>query len=456
MTKDLTKGHPTKVLLAFTIPLLLGNLFQQFYNIADSVVVGQFVGENALGAVGSSFPIMYLSIALAAGMGTGCGVVISQYYGAGRNTDVKSAVNTSITTFLVLGVIMAVLGQLIINPMLTLLNAPPEIIQYSRDYLTWIFLGSIFTFLYNVCNAIFTALGDSRTPMFMLIIAASINVVLDLVFVIYFHMEVVGVAVATVIAQALAASVSYYLLRKRMATIPSEEMPKKFDKNLLKKIIKIALPSTLQQSMISIGMMAVQGLINSFGNIVVAGFTAAQKIDSIAMMPMLNISNAVSTYTAQNIGANEMKRIKDGYWGAVRAAIVACIVISIVIFLNGNILIGLFVDSQASTGVFDVGTTYLRIVSIFYFLMSMMFVTNGVLRGSGDMKAFLISSMCNLISRVTFAYLLAPRLGYHAIYWAIPIGWGVGSLISILRYRTGKWQYKSVVSKMPAVEESFT
>lgn len=456
MSKDLTKGHPTKVLLMFTLPLLLGNIFQQFYNIADSVVVGKFVNENALGAVGSSFPILFLSIAVAAGVGTGCGVVISQFYGAQKMTEVKSTVNTSIITFLVLGVVFAVIGQFIIDPMLALLKSPAEIIQYSKDYLSWIFLGSIFTFLYNVCNSIFTALGDSKTPMYMLMIAASINVVLDLIFVIYFHMEVVGVAVATVIAQALAAIVSYYLLRKRLNTIYCEEQPKKFDVQLLKKIIHIAIPSTLQQSMISIGMLAVQGLINSFGNVVVAGFTAAQKIDSIAMMPMMNVSNAMSTFTAQNIGADEIKRIKQGYWGALRAAFVTCIIISIVVFLFGDVLISLFVDQSANAGVYKVGTEYLKVVSIFYFLMSLMFVTNGVLRGSGDMRAFLVSSMVNLFSRVTFAYMLSSLLGYTSIFWAIPIGWSIGTVISIIRYRTGKWQTKAIVrkEKMPDLELS--
>ena len=451
MSKDLTKGSPTKVLLAFTIPLLLGNLFQQFYNIADSVVVGQFVNENALGAVGSSFPILFLSIAISVGMGTGCSVVISQYFGAQRIKDVKSAVNTSIIAFLILGAVVAILGQFIIDPLLALLKSPPEIIQYSKDYLSWIFLGSIFTFLYNVCNSIFTALGDSKTPMFMLIIAAIINVVLDLVFVINFNMEVVGVAVATVIAQAVAALVSYYLLRKRLSTMYTDEEPKKFDFQLLKKMIHIAIPSTIQQSMISVGMLAVQGLINSYGNVVVAGFTAAQKIDSIAMMPMMNVSNAVSTFTAQNIGANETKRIKEGYWGALRLSFITCVVISIVIFLSGDFLIGLFVDSTANSGVCAVCTEYLKTVSIFYFLMSLMFVTNGVLRGSGDMNAFLISSMLNLASRIAFAYMLNPVLQYSAIYWAIPIGWTIGTIVSIIRYRTGKWQTKAVVKKQQDV-----
>jgi len=450
MQKDLTQGKPIKVLLAFTMPMLFGNLFQQLYNVVDTVVVGKFVGEEALAGVGSSFPIFYLMVALSTGMSMGCSVVISQYLGAERHKEVKLSIYTALITFLVAGCVMSVFGQFLVNPLLEILGSPPEIIQYSRDYLMIIIAGIVFAFLYNVLNAIFTALGDSKTPMVLLIIAALINVVLDLYFVIGLGMSVKGVAYATVIAQAVAALVALYLLWLRLQKLPGKT-DKYFNFAMLKKMVRMGIPSTVQQTSLSIGMLAIQSLVNSFGSIVVAGFTAAQKIDSIAMLPLMSISNALSTFTAQNIGANKIERIKEGYLGALKAAFISSILVSVLVFLFGYQLIGMFVDSVATAQVFDVGVSYMRVISLFYFLLGIMFATNGVLRGSGDVRAFLGVTVISLGSRILFAYLLSSMFGYMGIVFAIPIGWIAGDVLAVLRYRSGVWKSKAIIKRETAV-----
>ncbi len=444
MKKDLTKGVPLKVLLRFALPMLLANLFQQVYNLTDSVVVGQYVGTDALGAVGLSFSVFFLLVSVSQGLGIGCSVVISQFYGARKYREVVSSIWTCLISFFILGLICSVFGQFIIHPVLNLLNCPPEIYNYSVDYLTYIFAGCVFTFMYNTVSSIFISLGDSKTSTIFLIIAALLNVVLDLHFVINLNMGVAGVAIATMIAQAIASALSTVFLIKRLKDINMEK-PKYFDFGLLRKMLRVAIPSVLQQSMVSLSILAVQGLVNSFGNDFVAAYTAASKLDSLAMMPMFSIANAMSTFSAQNIGAKEIGRIKEAYKGSLIFSVIFCLIISLLVFLFGHQMIGLFVKSGASERVLIMGSEYLQTVSIFYFLMSILFITNGVIKGSGDMFAFMFSSFTNLGSRIIFAYILSYFIGYYGIFFAIPIGWLLGSSISIMRYRSAKWQTKAVV-----------
>ena len=445
MVKDMTVGSPSRILFFFAMPMILGNLFQQLYNIVDSVVVGNFVGEDALAAVGASYPITFLFVAIAIGASMGCSVVISQFFGAKRYGEMKTAIYTSLFSIGGLGIVLMGVGLLISTPILRLLGTPENIFADSATYLNIYFLGAGFLFLYNTLTAIFNALGDSKSPLVFLAIASVVNIGLDLLFVIQFQMGVAGVAWATLIAQGLSSVLSLVFLLRRLHRMETTDAHRLYDVHMLTRMLRIAEPSMIQQSIVSMGMLFVQALVNSFGSTVVAGYTAATKIDSIAMMPMLNISNAVSSFTAQNIGGGKPERVRKGYRAALVMTAVIALVITGCLYLFGANFMSLFVDADLSQGVIDVGVEYLRVVSVFYLLMGGMFSTNGLLRGSGDVKAFMTSTLCNFVCRVTCAYAFANLLGASSIWWSIPMGWGVGLTISFLRYRSGKWANKSLV-----------
>lgn len=451
LTMDMTKGNPAKILIFFTIPILIGNIFQQLYNVVDSVIVGNYVGENALAAVGASFPIMFLFIAVATGLSMGTNVVISQLFGAKKLKDVKSSILTAIIFTAAIGIIFTIIGPFISRPLLELIKTPANVIEDAVIYLQIYFLGALFLFMYNCLTSIFNALGNSKMPLVFLTVSAITNIVLDYVFVVYCNMGVAGVAWATLIAQGLSTILSIIYLLKKLKTIKVEEKYKIYDKTLLKSMMTIALPSILQQTFVSVGMMALQGIVNEQGSTVVAGFTAACKIDSIGMMPIINIANALATYTAQNIGAKEIKRVKAGYRTTMIITTIICVITSIVMFIFGATLVGLFMDSEASKDAIGYGATYLQIVSSFYILMGVMFISGGVLRGAGDMRALIASTIANLAIRIIAAYVLVRFIGVDGIWWSIPIGWAAGAIISEIRYYSNKWKDK-IIEKQDSEE----
>ena len=311
MINNLTEGKPLKLLFFFAVPMVVGNLFQQLYNMVDSMVVGRFVGEDALAAVGSSFPVVFLSVAVAAGLSMGCTVVISQFFGAGKIREMKVTVSTALISLGVIGLIIMGIGELTSFPLLKLLGTDPDIMTDSLAYLRIYFGGAVFLFLYNSLNGIYNALGDSQTPLKFLMVSALTNIVLDLLFVIKFHMGVAGVAWATLIAQGLCAFISFFVLVRRLRRMEDgpgvrEKEFSYFDLDAARRIAKVGVPSMLQQSIVSVSMMMMQGLVNSYGKVFVAGYTAATKIDTLAMLPNMNFSNAMSSYTAQNIGAGKV------------------------------------------------------------------------------------------------------------------------------------------------------
>ena len=455
MVKNLTEGQPLRLLFFFSLPMVAGNLFQQLYNMVDTAVVGKFVGEDAVAAVGSSFPIVFLSVAVAAGLSMGCNVVVSQLFGAGRIHEMKSTISTAIISLSVLGLILMALGTISAGPLLELLGTDPDIMADSQTYLRIYFGGAVFLFLYNTLNGIYNAQGDSKTPLIFLMISSLTNIVLDLLFVIRFHMGVAGVAWATLIAQGICAVASLAVLFLRMKRLPCEagkegEKIPLFHKIAVKRIAQIGLPSMLQQSLVSLSMMMMQGLVNSYGKVLVAGYTAATKIDTLAMLPNLNFSNAMSSYTAQNIGAGRYDRVKQGLKASLFMVVVFSLLITVIIFLFGDQLLSLFLDPGDTSGALGCGLTYMHTVSLFYILMGLLFVSNVMLRGSGDMGAFTLSSMANLFSRVAVAYALAylTPLGANAIWWSIPAGWAIGSVVSLLRVKSGKWMRQAVSERI--------
>lgn len=445
MTNDMTSGKPSKILFFFSMPMVLGNIFQQFYNIIDSVVVGNFIGPKALAAVGASYPITFVCIAVATGASVGCSVVISQMFGAKDIEKMKTAIHTSIISIAIFSLILMIIGLISSRLILNLLNTPKDIFEDANNYIRIYFSGVIFLFIYNIITSVFNSLGDSKSPLSFLIFSSIINVLLDLLFVIKFKLGVPGVAYATLIAQGVSAILSLTYLLKKVKKIEIKEKAKLFDIDILKKMCSIAIPSIIQQSIVSVGNLFVQALVNGYGYETIAGYTAATKIDSITIMPMVSLSTAVSTFTAQNVGGKKNERVKNGYRSALLMIGGFCTVVTLILFIWGSSFIEIFVDTSGNNQIINIGVEYLRVVSIFYFLMGIMVITNGVLRGSGDVKVFMFSSLTNLSVRILLAYLLAYIIGQRAIWWAIPLGWLCASIISVCRYRSGKWKGRAIV-----------
>lgn len=439
----MTVGSPAKTLFLFAVPMVLGNLFQQLYNIVDSIVVGNFVGADALAAVGSSATFTMLFVAVATGIGIGSSIVISQFFGSKRMGEMMTSIYTAIISMFTASLILAGIGLLVSGKMLELMNTPAEIYDDALKYLQIYFLGLPFLFSFNGLNAVFNSLGLSHIPLILLGVCSVLNILLDLLFVTQYGMGVAGVGWATLIAQAVSAFVSFIWIMLRLRRVKAEikEKYSLYSFSILKEICFVAIPSMIQQSIVALGCVAVQGIVNSFGAAAMAGYAAAIKIDNIAIMPMINVGNAVSTFTAQNISAGKTERVKQGMRTGVIMSAVIGFVIMAVIYVFGENFIGAFMDSNANQEAIQSGVRYLRDVSMFYFLMGFMNTNNGVLRGSSDMKVYMISTLVNFSLRSFLAYVLSPTaLGVRAISLTIPMGWTIGSIISYGRFRSGKWK----------------
>lgn len=442
---SMTSGNPAKALIAFTLPLVCGNLFQQFYNIVDSIIVGKFVGEDALAAVGASTAITMLFVMVANGTGIGCSIIISNLFGAQDIRRMKSAISTALWSILAFSAVMSLLGLGINQGIMHLIGTPKNIFDDAAAYMRIYFMGFVFLFLYNAFSAIFNALGDSKKPLMFLFFSSVLNIGLDLLTVVHFGMGVRGVAWATLIAQASSAVLSFFFLLRKLRQMPCEPFAR-FDGTLLKRMVIVAIPTVLQQSIISVGMLLVQSVVNRFGSSFLAGYTAAIKLDSIAIVPMVAVGNAASTYVAQNLGAGRIDRIKHGYRICLAMAAGIALFIAVLMQLAGGTMIHWFLDNDSSARAIEVGTAYLRIVSGFYFLMGIMNVSCGILRGAADMKWFLAGSLVNLTVRVVLSYVLADVTSGYVIMWANPVGWGICLLIVAARYFQGGWKKKYLPS----------
>lgn len=450
---NMTEGAPARKLFFFAAPMILGNLFQQLYNMADSVIVGQFAGVDALAAVGASYALTTVFVMLAIGGGNGSAVVTAQYLGAKRYRELKTSISTALTAFLALGILLAAAGYFGSGMILTALKTPENILGMARQYLNIYFAGLPFLFLYNVLASMFNALGDSKTPLYLLIFSSVVNVGLDIWFVAGFSMGVAGVAIATVIAQGTAAVISFLLLLRKLRDyeVPDDDACKAgdrklFDADMLAHMVKMAIPTMLQQSIVSVGMLLVQSVINRFGSDVLAGYTAAGRIESICIVPMIAAGNAVATFTAQNVGAGKHERVREGYRSAYGMVFGFAAVICIAVLLSRKALIGMFLDGAGNAAAYETGISYLSFIAFFYVLIGLKAITDGVLRGSGDVGVFMAANLINLSIRVSAAYLLAPVLGAAAVWYAEPMGWAVNYLLSFLRYKSGKWRTKKLIS----------
>lgn len=432
---DMTQGNPTSTIIKFAFPMLVGNLFQQLYNIVDSVVVGRFIGKNALAAVGSSFMLMNFFSFVIIGLCLGTSVVYSYYFGEKNYEDLRKTIFISFLSIGILTFFLSIALFFSTEWMLSLINTPENIFNQAKIYLQTIFIGLIFVYLYNICAALLRAVGDSKTPLIFLALAATINIILDLVFVIGFKMGVFGVALATIIAQAISSVGCFVYGFKKVDFIRIGKEDMVFDPNIAKRVAKFGLLTSMQQSIMTFGMVCVQGIVNPFGADTIAAFTAASKIDSIAYLPLQDFGNAFATYVAQNKGARKNERIILGLKSVIKTIIIFSLILSLAIFLNADILMQIFVEA-GEVNVISMGVEYLSIISVFYVLIGFLFMFYGFYRGMGELRTSLILTILSLGTRVVLAYFLSkiPQLGQRGIWWSVPIGWAIADSVGAITY----------------------
>lgn len=432
---DLTVGKPESVLFRFCLPLFGSVIFQQLYNIADSFVAGRFIGEQALAAVGNSYEVTLIFIAFAFGCNIGCSVVVSEFFGAKRYDRMKTAVTTTLMFAGVLCVALMAAGQLGCAALLRLIHTPEELMADSARYLSIYIWGLPFLFFYNIATGIFSALGDSKTPFIFLAISSLSNIAMDVLFVTAFDMGVSGVAWATFLCQGVSCVLAVTAVFRRLRNIHTDEPAPLFSAAILRRIVAIAIPSTLQQSFISVGNILIQSVINGFGTGVMAGYAAAVKLNNMVITSLTTLGNGISNYTAQNLGAGETQRVRQGFAAGIRMVWMLCAPLVLLYVLLPKALLGLFMD-QPTGAALHTGVLFLRILSPFYFVVSVKLVADGILRGSGAMKPFMVATFTDLILRVVLAFALSRTpLGATGIWCAWPIGWCVATVMSIAFYR---------------------
>lgn len=442
MNKDLTKGDPQKVLWAFCLPMFGSILFQQLYNIADSLVAGKFIGENALAAVGNSYNVTLIFIAFAFGCNMGCSVIVSQLFGAKDYMRMKTSVYTTLIASALLCILLMAAGFLSCDVLLRLMKTQEEIMADSALYLDIYILGLPFLFFYNIATGIFSALGDSKTPFLFLAFSSTANIVIDIVFVVTLQMGIAGVAWATFLCQGVSCLLSVLLILKRLSKIEVSSVqgkPSVFSWDLFRRILAVAIPSILQQSFISVGNMLVQGCINSFGVSVAAGYSAAVKLNNLVITSFTTIGNGMSNFSAQNIGAKTYPRVKEGFRAGLKLVWTLCVPFCLLYLFLGRYLLLLFMD-QSSGKALQTGQQFLWILSPFYFIISAKLIADGVLRGAGAMKQFMAATFTDLILRVVLAFVLSALTHSETGIWlSWPIGWCLGTTLSICFYRKGYW-----------------
>lgn len=440
MVTDLTKEHPDKTLWRFLLPMMFSVAFQQIYNIADSMIAGRFAGEDALAAVGASYPITVIFMAFAVGMNLGASVIVSRLFGAGDRKGVKRAVTTAFASSLSLAVILTVYGYFFCRNMMEWIHTPQNIMQDGVLYLKIYVFGLIFLMLYNVCTGIFTALGDSRTPLWFLLGSSAGNIVLDLLFVAKLHWGVAGVAWATFIAQGISAVLALVTLLVRLQKFEGTERVPLFDRKLFVQILAIAVPSILQQSVLSVGNLFVQDIVNRYGSAVVAGYSGAIKLNTFAINIFMTLGSCLSSYTAQNIGAGKQERIPMGFRTGLKLSELTALPFVVLYFGLGQQMMGLFLNAESSAAI-HAGVMFLWIVSPWYFMIVVKLMTDGIIRGSGAMIYFVIATIPDLILRIGFALMLSPRFGSTGIWMAWPFGWIAATVLTIIFYRKVKNGY---------------
>ena len=439
--KDLTVGKPLSVIWRFSLPLLLSTALQQIYNIADSVIVGQYTGSAGLAAIGAAYPITLFYIAIATGASMGCSVIISQLFGARRLGDLKSAVYTAFLSLLGVGVVLSLLGVVLSGPLMRLLNAPDSIFASARAYLAIYSVGALFMYLYNAATAVFTGLGDSQRPLYFLIASSALNIVLDIIAVGPLAMGVAGAAWATVISQAAAAGFSCAFVIKKIRGIESEESFRYFDLQLLRKMSDIAVPGIFQQCCVALSHTILQGLVNTFDTSVIAGYEAASKLHNFAYMCFNTLGTALSSFVAQCYGAGKRERIIRGFWVSTALCFGFTLFVIAVFQIFPYQLAGIFVDASAESDVIAVSVNYLRIISPVYSIICFIITTGGFLRGIGKSMTFFIETIIEFIVRVVMCFVLTGALAsYTGLMWAWYFGSPCGFIMCVFLFLRNRRQ----------------
>lgn len=441
--KDFTVGKEAKLILQFSVPLVLGNIFQNLYNVVDSIIVGRFLGKEALGAVGASFPIIFALISMVIGVGSGASTVVSQYFGAKKIEEVKRTIDTIFVFFLGSSILITILGILLSKHIFILLGLPGDILPQAVSYLRIYLLGMFFFFGFAGISSILRGLGDAKTPLYFMLIATINNILFDLLFVVVFKWGIEGAALATIISEGGAFITAAIYLNKKHPIIKLSIRKYIFDRDIFRSCIRIGLPTGFQQSFVAFGMMAIMSIVNGFGTSAVAAYSAAMRIDSFVKMPAITFSSALSTFVGQNLGAFQEQRAKTGLRATLIFSTIYCIFVSLLIIVFGQNIMSLFTQDPE---VIKIGQDYLVIVSSFYLLFSIMFSFTGFLRGAGATLIPMITTFTALyLIRIPAATLLSGIIGVNGIWWAEPMGTFVGMLILLIYYRSGKWKGKGVV-----------
>ena len=447
---DMTKGNPVKVIIAFTIPMLIGNVAQQLYNTADSIIVGRFVGDNALAAVGSAGPILNLMLVLFMGIATGASIMVSQYFGSRKREELSKTIGVCITLTLIASLFITAVGPFITRPLLKLLNTPETIIDWCHQYLVIIFIGMAGGGLYNILSGVLRGLGDSVSALIYLLVATFLNIILDLVFVAYFKMGVAGVAWATIIAQFVSAALSLYKLTRMQDLF---DMKKEYlipDKFYAGRLIRLGLPSGVTQAIFSMSMIVVQSLTNSFGEMFIAANVIVMRIDGFVMLPSFSFGSAMTTYAGQNIGARQIDRVTEGAKKGTLVAMGISAVLTAIILLFGKHLMAIFTDTQE---LITLSNNMMRIIAVGYVLMEVTQCLSGIMRGAGDtVTPMWISIISSVALRIPLAYGLVwlsktpelPQGNCAMMYVSMLLSWSAGALLTFLVYRRGAWKDKAM------------
>ena len=439
--KDLTIGNEAKVLVLFSLPMLLGNLLQQLYNVVDTIVVGKYVSEKALSAVGQAFPIVVVFLSLIMGFTLASNILIAQFLGAKKLEIVKKTVHTTIKTMFWFGILMSVMGFFLTPYILHIMRVPEDVLEIAEEYVRITFAGVLFLFLYNGFTAMLRGLGDSKSPLYVLSVSTVLNIVLDLIFVITFKMGVRGVAYATIISQAVSAFLLMLIACREHEILRFNIFKLQFDRGLFLKTLRLGLPSGIQQSLVGAGFMTITSLVNNFGSVASASFVAASKLDAFATMPSFNIGLALASFVGQNMGAGKMERVKRGLHSALAIGCSITAVFTILVMIFAKTVLGLFLSSEVY---FAGGMLYIYLVAPSYIIQATMFIVNGVIRGAGDTFFSMIATLLTMWGfRVPIAIFLSSFLGLKGVYLSIGIGFSIGTIISFSYYLSNNWAKKA-------------
>lgn len=452
MITDLTKGKPSALIIKFTLPMLASVVFQQMYTLADFIIAGKFVDLNALAAVGVSGMITFLFMAFATGSNIGISVVVSQHFGAKEYEKTKTSIYTALVSMVTLAALFTVIGVIFSSPLLDAINTDTAIKSAAQQYLDIYIYGLVFLFLYNTCTGAFAALGDSTTPFIFLAISSVSNIILDAVFVIRFEMGVAGVAWATFICQGFASVAAFIALIVRIRRFEANVKGRIFSFEILKETARLAVPSILQQSFVSVGNILIMAKVNTFENDFVAAYSSCIKLNTFVINCCMTVGNAVSSYSAQNIGAGRIKRISGGFRSGLLIGETVAVLTAVIFMLFPEPVISLFLDTskpELIQGAVSAGKSFIHIVTPFYVLMTLKIISDGVLRGAGAMLEFTAGTFTSLFLRVLLSYILGTSIGENGIWWAISIGWMLPCAMSYTFYKTGTWKRKIKKEKAP-------